>query len=120
MQEVFLLSVFMVDMETSLALGMNSPVKQAILDSFYDQLALLVKEKNTIDDFPRVLKNRLFSYREAIKIHHQNGPQWTVGKEFCKFCGDEQDLELLLLGMTFYTSTIGELSKRINTYKIIL
>lgn len=106
------LLAFIVDYATSMTLG-DRPEKKAILDVYYLHLA------NTLDsDVYNNLYAHLNVYTNAVNTPHQNGPAWTVGIAFSRFCGFELDIQMTMTGSTLFVESFEQVSKFLKSYKI--
>ena len=106
------LLVFVLNYATSITLG-DTPETKAILDVYYSHL------KSTLD--PDVYNNlcaHLDVYTDAVNTPHQNGPAWTVGVAFSKFCGFELDIEMTMTGSMFFVEFFEQASKFLKSYRI--
>jgi hypothetical protein len=106
------LLAFVVDYATSMTLG-DRPETKAILDVYYLHL------KSTLDsDVYNNLYAHLNVYTNAVNTPHQNGPAWTVGVAFSRFCGFELDIEMTMTGSTLFVESFEQVSKLLKSYKI--
>lgn len=113
-----MLRLFAVDCAVTTILGKDSPEKNAVLDHFYSDLKSITTKTTAGDTFYDAVKEVLLIYATALQTPHEQGPFYSVGKEFAKLCGKEHDFALVYLGSTLFTHTEETIRKMLKKTSI--
>lgn len=124
-KELYYLRLFCVDFGVSLHYGSDSPIKNEILDIFYE----IVHNAVSDDENGRVFKNeaniRLVRYAEAVKnpINASPGKNeqnifYTLGKYFNEFCNIPLDIRFMTAISLMFKSQIQMIMNTLNQIEI--
>ena len=119
-RELQYLRAFGADFATTQALG-YTPEKNAVLDVFYGAIAAMpADEEDDTTAFIEGLRARVQVYGEAIQTPHANGHVWMVGKTFAELCDEKMNLDVMMVGMTDFSTLCNAIEELIGGIRIVL